>query len=86
MERVATLDHTRPLAAGARGGVQCVLDGYVAPDQQFLLYHNDAVGYGWTASEIRLFESGDGEKCLGMPYTSMYIQNLKVPRPRERPF
>merc|ERR1719487_3063519 len=47
-------------------GVQCVLSQYVAPDQYFLLYHNDAAEYGLHVGEIRLFEASDGKgQCLG---------------------
>jgi hypothetical protein len=47
-------------------GVQCVLAQYVAPDQHFLVYHNDAAEYGLHVGEIHLFESSDKDGgCLG---------------------
>jgi hypothetical protein len=48
-------------------GVQCVKQTWNEVDHSFLVYHTDAVNYGWHVGEVRLFDSYDPVtgKCVG---------------------
>jgi hypothetical protein len=48
-------------------GVQCIKQMWDEVDHSFLVYHTDAVNYGWHVGEVRLFDGYDAAtgKCVG---------------------